>query len=253
MTRIWLLPPLAALCLPACTGDTGDDTGGATGGTVEESPCGAFSSAWRPEAEWTWELDPAYEAKEEIDGGWRTVTMGTEQYAGYTVWIVQETAEYTSATYPEDGNQVEWRLICDDTGVRLVQFEGVWSRTNNIGTEDGWWSADFDDPPLLQPAAMTVGDTWEIDNTYQYSAAGTSSASMRLTASFEVTAEQSVEVGAGSFDALAVAVDWGGDPRTRFEATSYTKLVAEDVGDVQIVGRANLERWDPDPEFNIQD
>ena len=244
---------LALLFLPAagCSGgddDTGTGDTGGDGGT-SGSLCGDYSSAWRTGAEWSWALDPAWVAAEEKDGAWRTVAMGSEDYNGYEVWILQETGEYTSDPYPEEGIQVEWRLACDDTGVRVVQYEGVWSRTNNLGTEQGWWSVDFEEPPVIQPATMAVGDTWTVDTDFTFVTSQTSGANMHLDASFEVTGETSVTVGAGTFDALEVAVEWSGDPRSDFEADSYSKLVAAEVGDVQIVGRANLEEWNPDPQF----
>lgn len=244
------LPTLAV----ACKEDPVDDTGGGgtdTGDGVD-SPCGPWSAVWQGGAQWDWVLDPAWATEQEKEGGWRSEALGSEEYNGRIVWRTQDTAEYTGSVYKEEGSQVEWRFACDEQGVWLHQFEGVWSRTNNLGEEEGWWSVEFEEPPLWQPFDLAVGDTWEIDTSYDYSTQGTSSARMGLTASFEVVGEQSVTVGAGTFDALEIAVDWSGDPRTDFDADSFHKMVARDVGEVQIVGRANLEDFELDPTFQTQ-
>lgn len=250
-----LLPVLTlGALISACSGDKGDDTGGGTdtgdGGT--DSPCGPWSAVWQGGAQWDWVLDPAFAATEEKEGGWRTLALGSEEFNGRIVWRTQDTAEYSGRVYKDEGSQVEWRFSCDEQGVWLHQFEGVWSRTNALGTEEGWWSVEFEEPPLWQPFDLAVGDSWEIDTSFDYSTQGTSSARMGLTASFDVVGEQSVTVGAGTFDALEIAVEYSGDPRTEFDQDSYSKLVARDVGDVQIVGRANLEDFELDPSFQTQ-
>jgi len=228
------------------TGDSGDTGDGWV------SPCGPWTSAAHVGAEWEWALQEGYSTDNEAWGGWKTVVQGEETYGKWDVFIVQETSSLKTSIYSDWGTQIEWRYDCRPDGLYLVEEEGLWSKTTQLGTDSSWWSIDFDEPPLVLPADLKVGATWTIDTDYTYHAPQTTGATMHLDSSFEVTGEGTAEVPAGSFDGLLVHMVSNGDPRSEFSAEDTVRLVAKQVGDVQIQGYADLQTWDPDPTFSVQ-
>lgn len=242
---------IPCLLLLACSGDKNLDSGGDDTGSEEIGPCGRYSSAWRTNADWQWAVTPQGVTTQGREGSWEVLAMGEEEYAGVKVFMVQESAEFSSHTWPEDEIRLTWRYSCGDDGVRLVLLEGAWERSNDGISlhEAGWWAIDLPDHPLVLPNDLEVGQTWSFDSAMLYSASGTTKAVMALSGSYEVLAEEEVTVPAGTFQAMKVVSTWSGDPRSRFAPTTETRFIAPDVGDVSIEGYAELQSWESDPEF----
>ncbi len=241
--------PLLLLVL-ACGGKEPLDSG--TPPTEEEiGPCGRYSSAWRPNAEWSWQLTPEGEAASDRTGGWEVLAMGEETYQGADVYAVRTTADFDSASWTRDDEQDTLRITCKEDGQHLVAWEGTWVKENSTtGLSDaGWFNIDLTDQPQVLPAELAVGDTWGFDTTMLYSYAGGSNVNMDLSARYEVLGQQTVEVPAGSFEAFAVEVWWSKHPRYRLGEHTEVRYIAADVGEVAIEGLAELLTWDPDPQF----
>lgn len=249
--RLNLMLVITALTLVACSGEK-DDTGPVDTGTEELGPCGRYSSAWRDNADWVYALTAEGALTQEREGGWEYRTMGQEEFAGTMVYAIQEKGDYTSHTWPEDEESRIWRYACGEDGMRLVHLEGTYSRSNDGVplNEEGWWSIEVSEKPLVLPAELEVGQTWSFETGTLYSAQGTNKAPMSLAGTYEVLGEGEVTVPAGTFQAMQVQVTWEGDPRAQFTTTTEVQWLAPDVGLVAIENMAELSSYELDPEFN---
>ncbi|MCB9777066.1 MAG: hypothetical protein H6742_00715 [Alphaproteobacteria bacterium] len=255
MKRTLSILLLSSATLFACgdkdgTGDTGTgSTGGDTGTTGGDGPCGPWSSFDRPDAEWGYSLDETWAEANKKSGSFELSAFGQETWDSIYVYLIKEKGDYVVPGWDRHETAISYRYVCDTEGIKLLQFEGTYKYEDELTTDGGWWAGEFDEPVMVQPHDIAVGDHWEFSTTYSYTSNATGGTGMPLSATYDVVDELAVDTPAGSFTALAIDVEWSGDARTEFQADSYTLYVAQDVGMVGMADRAWLTNYDLNPEF----
>lgn len=247
-----LLPATALLACSDKAGDSGGsiiDTG--TGGTTDNSPCGPWTAFWQVDAEWEWMLDSEYSKENEATGGWSATVLDTEVYGGLLVYRVQEELAFDIEGWDKWEEQYEYRYVCDENGLQILQFEGIYDHVAGLNEESDWWSADFDEPQLMLPVDIAPGDTWGFDTSYTLAYSGSGGVQQPLSVSFNAISQTTVTVGAGTYDVMEVDVVWSADPRKGFTEWRTTAYYAKGVGEVKLDGYAELDWFVGNPEFTI--
>ncbi|RME25894.1 MAG: hypothetical protein D6798_07855 [Deltaproteobacteria bacterium] len=240
-----LIPVILAL---ACT-DKGSDSGGApivddTGATETVGPCGPWTAIWQVDARWTWQIDEAYTKQTEISGAWLAEVDKTETFDGVKVYVYREDISLNVPGHERWDDQFEYRFICDERGVSLLQWEALYDHSTASREDQGFWSAEFTEAQLLWPYDIQVGDTWGFDQSFYFTTSG-GETTRPLTVTMSAVDETTVTVPAGTFDVLKIESTWSSDPRHDFEEWSTTSYIARNVGEVKIEGYANLTSWEP--------
>ncbi len=226
------------------------DSGGDGGSEPTVGPCGPWTAIWQVEAEWAWEIDADHTAETEISGGWYAEVQKTESYNNNLVYVFREDIDLNVPGYTEWEDQFEYRYVCDSRGVLLSQFEGLYSHNTTSRDDEGFWLAEFEEPQLLWPYDMAVGDSWGFSTSFNLSYSGGSDIPRPLTVSMEAVAESTITVPAGTYEVLEVDVSWSSDPRHGYEEWAYRAYVAKGVGEIKIGEYAEMVDFDGNPEFS---
>lgn len=248
---------ILSLALAACgdkDGDTGInvDTGGDGGAGDQVGPCGPWTMFWQVGAEWTWSLDPSYTKESGASGFWSTRVVDSEVWAGVLVYRVQENLDFDVEGWDKWEEQVEYRYVCDANGLQLLQMEGIYEHEQGLNEESDWWAAEFDEPKVVVPYDISVGDTWGFSDSFELTYSNSSGTRIPLELRFEAVAETTVTVPAGTFDVMQVEVSWSQDPRRQFAPWSTTAYLARGVGEVKLEGYSSLEEFVANPEFTVE-
>jgi hypothetical protein len=187
---------------PADSGAADSDTAASTDDTSDWTPAACPAYAGLTGSSWTWEGTSYYSLRE-------TMSVTT---------LTDETLEvHGEATITSNGatnlSTVEARYRCDAHGLWMVDSNGDGVTTLPTGETQLFRGLTiYDPPPLIVPAGLTVGSTW--DTRYAgLRSDGASYGDFDYTIHNEVVAADTVTVPAGEFATLhVVKTHDGGDP-----------------------------------------
>ena len=211
-----------ALFAGGCAGGTDDDRDGAKGGSETGdgtdgagqggTDCGDYSGFLRVGTTWTYEIDgsptpyPIRLTALEADSVERVASVEIDAGGIQTEMTVTETDHCIDGAWYQDG------------------AESITSTTRDGETTERTSSITYDGGCMVLPATLEVGQTWTVNcSLTSVDDSGTQTAEAEMQ--YEVLAEESVAVEAGTYMAMAVSQS--------ADSQEITMWFAEDVGLLQ--------------------
>ena len=221
-----LLLPVAFSCIgggddKGGSGDADTDTDSDT--DVDNTSCGNYAGVNRVGTEWRYAYDDG-----EISTG--------ESISEITAWD-PTTGELTIRTYTEYSN-IYWQYIsdgyynyqCGPDGMAAVSYSTTYDQLLEDTTVSGDITVTYDEPSLVLPRALKVGDRWTdtVSGTTEDSQYGTSTFDYDID--YAVTFDEDITVEAGDYSTIVL--------ETTAVGLTTQAWLAEGVGTVQT---SNLE------------
>jgi hypothetical protein len=165
----------------------------------------------------TWTYATTDEYERQTGGAWTMTT--TTSLAADGTWTSETSEVVESAQLDDYTLSFVSDGYCDGDGSWVTHNASTYSYSIGGETTDGWSETTYDEPVLSLPAGIDVGSAW----TSHLSGVTETDAGQQdfdQESDYEVTGEDTIEIAAGSFDALVIS---GGD---------YGWYVDRDVGNL---------------------
>jgi hypothetical protein len=179
------------------TASTDDSGGGGGGGGLLGGLCGEFSGV--DGVGTTWEYD--YNDGQGTTGPYVVEVTAID---GKDVELVA-TLNVEGTTFTQESTTTS-QVRCGEDGMVLRSSYNFYS-VNASGNEyDGWTEITYTNGALSLPRTLEVGTTWVSDQTYTYTDSNGGNDSISSVYTFEVTAEEDINLPAGAYTALRVEI-----------------------------------------------
>ncbi len=205
------------------SGDAGGDGGGDAGGDggAGGATCGDLTGIDGVGTAWTYSFDDG-----NTSGTIHTEVTALDAATGDVVLV--STYEGSGSGY-DYSSESTGNYRCDADGFWILDQDTSYTVTTTSGTTEGWSTVTYDEPVLLVPNSVAVGDTWTTEATGTVETSTGQTIDLATTTDYEVVAEESVTVPAGTWDAYRI--DITADAGTG--ATTTTTWIAPGVGTVK--------------------
>lgn len=201
---------------PAGDGDDtagGDDSGDGGGGPLL-GVCGAYTGYRAVGDRWTWGFTEDYVEQSGYTGQMVTEVTAVDD-GGATIQVLT-TAETSSDSVERYDYATATTLSCAAEGLLMTWARVDYEMDMMGSTYTGWSETTYDVPYLLVPAGLAAGDTWTAEPSgVTVSDQGTQTP-FAYTQTYEATDVATVEVPAGTFQALTIDVQTDGANPTSY-------------------------------------
>jgi len=180
------------------------DTADSFGGSGEDARCPVWASISPVGSQRTFETTDSYETSTGVTAQFTSeIVSMTATAAGLDVLLEVE-GSMESDNWQSYSYQTTSHYLCDDAGAWLVTSETHATVVTDVQTVESLTETVYTDA-LIMPRLIELGDTWQgiFAGTTTDSTGNTSSHSVTIDS--EVTATDTVSVGAGSFSALVIS------------------------------------------------